>query len=79
MSSGCPTRSETNQAVQPQKLGMEGSYMYYVAKIKALSSCVGTVQLICAFVFAYAKSRISHFIILLLALACKGGADWRTD
>ena len=36
----------------------------YVAKTKALISCPVTVavtaQLICAFVFAYAKSRFSH-------------------
>ena len=32
----------------------------YVAKIKWLISCLITVQLICAFVFPYAKSRFSH-------------------
>ena len=32
----------------------------YVAKTKPLISCAVTVQLICAFVFAYAKSRFSH-------------------
>ena len=31
-----------------------------VAKTKALISCAVTAQLICAFVFAYAKSRFSH-------------------
>ena len=40
-----------------------------VAKTKALISCVVTIHLICAFVFAYAKSRFSHdpahFIIIL--------------
>ena len=30
------------------------------AKTKAQISCVVTAQLICAFVFAYAKSRFSH-------------------
>ena len=34
----------------------------YVAKTKALISCAVTVQLICAFVFAYAKSRFSHYV-----------------
>ena len=36
--------------------------MFYVAKTKALISCAVTVaaMLICAFVFAYAKSRFSH-------------------
>ena len=37
-----------------------------VAKTKALISCAVTVQLICVFVFAYAKCRFSpneaHFI-----------------
>ena len=32
----------------------------YVVKTKALISCAVTTQLICVFVFAYAKSRFSH-------------------
>ena len=32
----------------------------YVAKTRALISCVVTAQLICVFVFAYAKTRFSH-------------------
>ena len=32
----------------------------YVPKTKALVSCAVTVQLICAFVLAYTKSRFSH-------------------
>ena len=32
----------------------------YVAKTKALITCVVTAKLICVFVFAYAKSRFSH-------------------
>ena len=32
----------------------------YVAKTKTLISCAVTAQLICTFVVAYAKSRISH-------------------
>ena len=32
----------------------------HVAKTKALISCAVTAQLICVFVFAYAKSRFSH-------------------
>ena len=31
-----------------------------VAKPKALISCAVTSQLICAFVFAYAKNPVSH-------------------
>ena len=34
--------------------------LYYVAKTKALISRMVTVQLICAFVFAYTKHRFSH-------------------
>ena len=37
---------------------VEGSY--YEAKTNALISCAVTAKLICAFVFAYAKSRFSH-------------------
>ena len=32
----------------------------YIAKSKVLIRCVVTAHLICAFVFAYAKSRFSH-------------------
>ena len=32
----------------------------YVVKTKSLISCAVTAQLICAFVFAYTKSRFSH-------------------
>ena len=32
----------------------------YVANTKTLISCTVTAQLICAFVFAYAKIRFSH-------------------
>ena len=37
----------------------KGIVLSNLAKTKALS-CTVTVQLICAFVFAYAKSRFSH-------------------
>ena len=35
----------------------------YVAKTKGLISCAVTAQLICAFVFAYTKSRFSHDVV----------------
>ena len=38
------------------------NYTLYVVKMKALISCMATVQLICTFVFALAKSRFSHII-----------------
>ena len=37
-----------------------GSSTIHVAKTKALISCAVTAQLICGFVFAYAKIRFSH-------------------
>ena len=49
----------------------------YVAKTKKLIGYVVTAQLICAFVYAYAKSRFSHneahidAIIPLRILLCK--------
>ena len=61
-----PTWSHTNQAVQPQKMArglkfrieeVEGLYyMYLCSENKSLMSCAVTAQLICAFVFAYAKN-----------------------
>ena len=38
----------------------ERDFPISVAKIMALISCAVTAQLICIFVFAYAKSRFSH-------------------
>ena len=42
-----------------------------------LISCMVTGQLICTFLFAYAKSRISHDAAhtILLVLPCKGAFD----
>ena len=56
---GCPT---TKEGYRLENFGLRkkrGCTMY-AAKIKALISCAVTAQLICAFVFAYAKSRFSH-------------------
>ena len=39
-----------------------------MAKTKALISCAVTAQLICVFVFAYAKSRFSHNEVHLMKL-----------
>ena len=76
MSSGFLTRFNTNQAVQPQKMVRSlnfrisdlGECTICVVKTKALISCVVTTQLICAFVFVYAKSRFSdvtaHMILV---------------
>ena len=38
----------------------------YVSKTKALISCAGTAQLICALVFVYSKSRFSHDMAQLI-------------
>ena len=35
-------------------------FYYPIPKTKALISCAVTAQLICVFVFAYAKSQFSH-------------------
>ena len=61
--------SDTKQAVQPQKMDrclefqikeVDGQYYIYVVKTKALISLAVTVQLICTFLYAYAKSWLSH-------------------
>ena len=60
--SGFPTRSCTNRAVQPEKMAKRDCTTY-VAKTKApklRDNCAVIAQLICAFVFAYAKIRFSH-------------------
>ena len=62
-----PTWSDTNQAVQLQKMSrglkfriqkVEG--VYFLWKTKALISFSVTAKLICVFVFAYAKCWFSH-------------------
>ena len=63
-----PNRSDTNQAVQAQKMARGWKFcmlkveeLYYpVAKTKALISFAVTAKLICAFVFAYADCWFSH-------------------
>ena len=66
--SGFPTRSDTNQAVQPHKMAkglefrtykVEGLY-YPSSETKALISFAVTAKLICVFVFAYAKRLFTH-------------------
>ena len=65
---GFPSRSDTNQAVQLQKMArglkfrfkkVEGLY-YLCKKTKALISFMVTAKLICVFVFAYAKICFFH-------------------
>ena len=68
LSFGFPTRSHTNRVVEPQKMVrdlkfwiMEVEGLYYLnTKTKVLINCTVTAQLICAFVFAYAKSGFSQ-------------------
>ena len=59
-----PTRSDTNQAVQLQKMAkrleISDYCTIYVAKTKSLISFAVTAKLICVFVFAYAKCLFSH-------------------
>ena len=73
-SSGFPTRSDTNRAVQPQK--MARSLKFRIKVVEGLyypySENKGANQLRSYFVFAYAKIRFSHneaqisFLIYLL-------------
>ena len=68
LSSGFLTSSDTNLAIQAQKMARgvkfqikEKEELYSgCSKTKALIICMVTPQLNCAFVFAYAKSRFSH-------------------
>ena len=64
-----PARSDTNKAVQPQRMaGETRNFVFrkkrdrtiFVAETKAMISCTIIAQLICVFVFAYKKSRFSH-------------------
>ena len=67
LSLGFPTSFDTSQTVQPQKMARglkflvdEVEGLHYLAKTETLISCAVTVQLICTFVFTYAKSRYSN-------------------
>ena len=72
--SGFWTRSDTNQAVQPQEMArglkFRGIVLFYVVKTKTLIRCTVTLQLICAFVFTYAESRFSHDTDQIMLLSC---------
>ena len=69
MSSGFQTRSDTNQAVQPQKMArdlkfltmeIEGLHYLYSENKGADQLHSYCLQLICTFVFTYAQSRFSY-------------------
>ena len=69
MSSVFPTRSDTNRTVQPQYMvrGLkfrieEEEGLYYICSENKGADQLRTLtpQLICAFAFAYAKSKFSH-------------------
>ena len=59
---GFPIRSDTNRAEILDLFGFRdfGFCTIYVAKTSTLISCTVYMQLICVFVFAYAKNRFSH-------------------
>ena len=65
---GC-TATEDGQRLQILDLGSRGIVLF-VTKSKVLISCTVTVQLICIFGFAYAKSRFSHDTAHILESAC---------
>ena len=62
---GFSTRLDTNRAVQPQKMARglkiwisQGEGLFYICREnKVTNSCAVTAQLICVFVFAYAKTE----------------------
>ena len=54
------TATEDGYRLEISDLGSRGIALSYVAKTKSLIRCAVNVQLICAFVFAYAKTRFSH-------------------
>ena len=56
---GCTT-TEDGYRLKIQDLGSREIVLSILAKTKAQISCVVTAQLICAFVFPYAKSWFSH-------------------
>ena len=65
---GFPTRPNTNWTVQPKKMDKEAwnfgfrklrDCTIYLVKTKVLIGCAVTVQLMCVFVFAFAK-MFSH-------------------
>ena len=56
---GC-TAIEDGWRLEISDLDRRGIVLSIVAKTKALISCAVTAQLICVFVFAYAKSLFSH-------------------
>ena len=75
LSLGSPTRSNTNPAVQPQKMGrglkfqiqeVEKLYYMYVVKTKALISCIVNAQLICPFIFVCAIGTFSHDVAQII-------------
>ena len=87
-SSGFRTRSDTNQAVQVQKMVRVWKFWLknrkrrdptiQVAKTKVLISFAVTTKLICAFVFAYAKCWFScdaaHIVFSVVQLGWKRGS-----
>ena len=72
---GISDRFNTNGAVHPQrmargfKLQMEVDGLYNLcSEIKGTDQLCITTQLICIFIFAYAKSRFSHDMAHMLTI-----------
>ena len=78
--SGFPTRSDTNWAVQQQKeIWNQGSIqkgLYYLCSENKGADQLRGYRLICAFVFAYAKSRFAHDAIQNSTVSC---GIWTTN
>ena len=66
-------QKKKKNTVQSQKIARDLKFRkyrndtIYVAKTKVLISCTVTIQLICAFVIAYAKSRFSRDVANILS------------
>ena len=50
----------TEIGLDPNNSVIKRLWCIHIAKIKVLISCAFTAQLICVFIFAYAKSWFSH-------------------
>ena len=57
------TVTEDNWRLEVSDLGSGGTVLSVKQKKKTLISCAFTAQLICVFVFAYAKSRFCYDVI----------------
>ena len=70
--SGVPTGPDTNRAVQPQKMATGLKYSDLRSRGIALSVAKTKPLISCAFVFAYANSRVSHDAAQIMSFGSGG-------